>query len=47
MSDDFNALLPEKMRNKGSKKTFVLWLFILEMVIFGAVGTFIYRWWNS
>jgi len=45
MSEDFNGLMPEKLRARKGKKKFVLWLFILELVIFGAIGTFIYKWW--
>lgn len=44
MSSDFNQVLPEKMRQKQGKKKFVLWLFILELVVLGAVGTFVYSW---
>ena len=47
MSEDFNRLLPEKFRGQKDKKKFVLWLFILEIVVFGAIGTFIYRWWTG
>ncbi|MFK5927784.1 MAG: hypothetical protein QM483_14250 [Desulfuromusa sp.] len=45
MSEDFNRFMPEKLRTQKGKKKFVLWLFILELVIFGAIGTFIYKWW--
>ena len=45
MSEDFNRFMPEKLKQRTDKKKFVLWLFILELVIFGAIGTFIYRWW--
>lgn len=45
MSEDFNRFMPEKLRAKQGKKKFVLWLFILEFVVFGAIGTFIYKWW--
>ena len=47
MSEDFNRLLPEKLRGQKDKKKFVLWLFILEIVVFGAIGTFVYRWWSG
>lgn len=47
MSNDFNRLLPEKFQGQKDKKKFVLWLFILEVVVFGALGTFIYRWLTS
>jgi hypothetical protein len=46
MSDDFNRLLPEKLRGQKKKK-FVLWLFILEIIIFGTIGTFAYQWWRG
>jgi len=45
MSKDFNGLLPEKLRGRKDKKTFVLWLFIFEVVVFGVIGTAVYRWW--
>ena len=45
MSEDFNRFMPEKLRGRKDKKKFVLWLFILELVIFGVIGTFVYRWW--
>ncbi len=44
MSSDFNRLLPEKMRQKQRKKKFVLWLFVLELVVLGGIGTFVYSW---
>ncbi len=47
MSEDFNGLLPEKLRGQKDKKKFVLWLFVLEIVVFGAIGTFVYRWWTG
>jgi len=47
MSEDFNGLLPEKLQGNKDKKKFVLWLFILEIVVFGAIGTFAYRWWTG
>lgn len=45
MSEDFNGLMPEKLRERKGKKKFVLWLFILELIVLGGVGTLIYRWW--
>jgi hypothetical protein len=47
MSEDFNGLLPEKFQGKKDKKKFVLWLFILEIVVFGAIGSLVYRWWTG
>ncbi len=47
MSEDFNRFMPEKLRAKQGKKKFVLWLFILELVVFGAIGTFVYQWWQG
>jgi len=43
MNNDFNRVLPEKLRNRDKKK-FALWLFILELIILGGVGTLVYRW---
>lgn len=47
MSGDFNRLLPEKLRERKGKKKFVLWLFVLELVVLGAVGKFVYAWWRG
>lgn len=46
MSSDFNRMLPEKMQNKGKKK-FVLWLFIVELLVLGVIGKFVYEWWTG
>ena len=46
MSEDFNKLLPEKLRRQKKKK-FVLWLFLLEIVVLGALGTAVFRWWSG
>ena len=43
MSADFNRLLPEKARNKDKKK-FILWLFLLELLVLGVVGKFLFDW---
>jgi len=43
MTEDFNRILPEKLRNKNKKK-FALWLFVLEVVVLGVVGKFVYEW---
>jgi len=45
MSADFNRLLPEAVQKKPGKKKFVLWLFVLELIVLGAIGTFVYSWW--
>jgi len=47
MSNDMSKILPEKMRQKKDKKKFVLWLAILELVVFGVVGKFLYDWLTS
>jgi len=44
MSNDMSKILPEKLRNKKDKKKFVLWLAILELVVLGVVGKFLYDW---
>ena len=44
MSADFNRLMPEKLRQRKDKKKFVLWLFVLELVVLGVVGKFVYGW---
>jgi len=43
MTEDFNRVLPEKLRNKDKRK-FVLWLFVLEVVVLGGVGMLVYEW---
>ncbi|MDT8441468.1 MAG: hypothetical protein RQ723_07390 [Desulfuromonadales bacterium] len=43
MNRDFDRLLPERLR-KRDKKPFVLWLFLLELVVLGVAGTFLYDW---
>ncbi|PLX84102.1 MAG: hypothetical protein C0617_09210 [Desulfuromonas sp.] len=45
MSGDFERLLPEKLRERKGKKKFVLWLFVLELLVLGAVGKFVWEWW--
>lgn len=44
MSEDFNRLMPEKLRQRKGKKKFVLWLFVLELVVLGVVGKFVIGW---
>ena len=43
MNEDFNRLLPEKLRHRNKRK-FVLWLFLLELLVLGVVGKFLYDW---
>ncbi|MBE0598674.1 MAG: hypothetical protein IH614_15555 [Desulfuromonadales bacterium] len=45
MSDDLNKLLPKKLRQTQGKKKLLIWLFIVELVVLGAIGTAVYRWW--
>ena len=45
MSEDFNKFMPDKLRARKDKKKFILWLFILELAIFGVIGSLIYKWW--
>lgn len=45
MSEDFNNLMPEKLRQRKGKKKFILWVFILELLVLGVVGKLIYQWW--
>ena len=45
MSADMNRLLPERVRQRQGKKKFVLWLFLLELVVVGVVGKFLFDWW--
>lgn len=44
MLGDMDKVLPEKFKGKQGKKKFVLWLFILEVVVLGVVGKFVYEW---
>ena len=44
MTEDFIRLMPEKFRQRKDRKKFVLWLFVLELVVLGAVGKFVYEW---
>lgn len=44
MTDDFNRLLPESLRQRQGKKKFVLWLFVVELLVLGVVGKFVYDW---
>jgi hypothetical protein len=46
MSADFNRLLPAKLQQRD-KKQFVLWLFLLELVVLGVVGKFVWEWWTG
>lgn len=43
MNRDFDRLLPERLRNRD-KKPFVLWLFLLELLVLGVAGSFLYNW---
>ena len=47
MSRDFNRVMPEKLRERKDKKKFVFWLFMLELLVLGAVGRFVYEWWTG
>lgn len=47
MSEDFNRLMPEKLRARQGKKKFVLWLFILEVLVLGVIGRLLYQWWTG
>ena len=47
MTNDFNNLMPTSLRGKATKKKFVLWLFIIEIVLLGIVGKLIYTWWTG
>ena len=44
MSQDFEKILPEKMRQKQGKKKFILWLFIFELLVLGIIGKLVYQW---
>jgi len=44
MMTDMDKFLPEKMRGGQGKKKFVLWLFLLEVLVMGGLGTLAYQW---
>ena len=44
MSDDMSRLLPEKLQKRKGKKTFFIIFSILELVVLGAAGKFLYDW---
>ena len=44
MMRDFDRFLPEKLKGGQGKKKFVLLLFILELVVLGIIGKFLYDW---
>ncbi|PLY00549.1 MAG: hypothetical protein C0622_08545 [Desulfuromonas sp.] len=44
MNNDIDRVMPG---GRQGKKKFVLWLFILEVVVVGLVGTLLYRWWTG
>jgi hypothetical protein len=44
MMRDFDRVLPDKLKGGQGKKKFVLWLFILELVVLGIIGKFVYDW---
>lgn len=47
MSNDMAKILPEKLQKRKGKKKFALWLAILELVVFGVLGKFLYDWLTS
>lgn len=47
MMNDMDRVLPEKLHGRQGKKKFVLWLFVLEVVVIGGIGAFIYDWFFS
>jgi len=44
MQGDMDKVLPEKLKGNQGKKKFVLWLFVVELVVLGVVGKFVYEW---
>lgn len=44
MSGDMEKLLPEKLRKREGKKKFFLWLALLELLVLGVAGKFLYDW---
>jgi len=44
MTNDMSKILPEQLQKREGKKKFVLWLAILELVVLGVAGKFLYDW---
>ncbi|PLX86874.1 MAG: hypothetical protein C0618_08230 [Desulfuromonas sp.] len=44
MSRDIEKILPTTGRQGSNKKRFILWLFVIELVVFGVAGKFLYDW---
>lgn len=44
MLGDMDKFLPEKLHGNKGKKKFVLWLFVLEILVLGVAGKFVYDW---
>ncbi|HEX9776824.1 MAG TPA: hypothetical protein VGA63_01655 [Geopsychrobacteraceae bacterium] len=44
MSGDFSRLLPEKLRKRQGKKLYFILFGILELVLLGAAGKYLYDW---
>lgn len=44
MSNDMSKLLPEKLQKREGKKKFFILIAILELVVLGVVGKFLYDW---
>ena len=47
MMQDFDRFSPKGLRGTQGKKKFVLWLFVLEVIVLGALGKFVYDWITS
>lgn len=44
MSNDMSRLLPQKLQKREGKKKFFILLAIIELLVLGAVGKFLYDW---
>ncbi|MDT8419408.1 MAG: hypothetical protein RQ754_03165 [Desulfuromonadales bacterium] len=44
MSNDISKLLPQKLQRRAGKKKMLILLAIVELLVLGAAGKFLYDW---
>lgn len=44
MSDDMDRLLPKTLHGREGRWTFSLWLALIELLVPGVAGEFVYDW---
>ncbi len=47
MSGDMERLLPRKLQGRRGKFIFSLGLALVELILLGVVGKFLYQWWQQ